>query len=77
MGKPIAFSTTVDIPGSANIVQWFAKGLRTGSVWINTYDGGDITMPFGGYKQSGNGRDKSLHAFDRFTQLKTTWFQLG
>jgi acyl-CoA reductase-like NAD-dependent aldehyde dehydrogenase len=54
----------------------FAKGLRTGSVWVNTYDGGDITTPFGGYKQSGNGRDKSLHAFDKFTQLKTTWFQL-
>ena len=55
----------------------FAKGLRTGSVWVNTYDGGDITTPFGGYKQSGNGRDKSLHAFDKFTQLKTTWIQLG
>ena len=54
----------------------FAKGLRTGSVWVNTYDGGDITTPFGGYKQSGNGRDKSLHAFDKFTQIKTTWIQL-
>ncbi len=54
----------------------FAKGLRTGSVWVNTYDGGDITTPFGGYKQSGNGRDKSLHAFDKFTQVKTTWIQL-
>jgi acyl-CoA reductase-like NAD-dependent aldehyde dehydrogenase len=55
----------------------FAKGLRTGSVWVNTYDGGDITTPFGGYKQSGIGRDKSLHAFDKFTQVKTTWIQLG
>lgn len=55
----------------------FAKGLRAGSVWVNTYDGGDITTPFGGYKQSGNGRDKSLHAFDKFTQIKTTWIQLG
>ena len=55
----------------------FAKGLRAGSVWVNTYDGGDITTPFGGYKQSGIGRDKSLHAFDKFTQLKTTWIQLG
>ncbi|QQS12943.1 MAG: aldehyde dehydrogenase [Rhodospirillales bacterium] len=54
-----------------------AKGLRTGSVWVNTYDGGDITTPFGGYKQSGIGRDKSLHAFDKFTQIKTTWIQLG
>ena len=55
----------------------FAKGLRAGSVWVNTYDGGDITTPFGGYKQSGIGRDKSLHAFDKFTQVKTTWIQLG
>jgi len=55
----------------------FAKGLRAGSVWVNTYDGGDITTPFGGYKQSGIGRDKSLHAFDKFTQLKTTWVQLS
>jgi acyl-CoA reductase-like NAD-dependent aldehyde dehydrogenase len=55
----------------------FAKSLRAGSVWVNTYDGGDITTPFGGYKQSGNGRDKSLHAFDKFTQMKTTWIQLG
>jgi acyl-CoA reductase-like NAD-dependent aldehyde dehydrogenase len=54
-----------------------AKGLRTGSVWVNTYDGGDITTPFGGYKQSGIGRDKSLHAFDKFTQVKTTWIQLA
>src|SRR5262249_5203734 len=55
----------------------FAKGLRAGSVWVNTYDGGDITTPFGGYKQSGIGRDKSLHAFDKCTQAKTTWIQLG
>ena len=41
------------------------------------YDGGDITTPFGGYKQSGIGRDKSLHAFDKFTQLKTTWIDLS
>jgi len=55
----------------------FAKSLRAGSVWVNTYDGGDITTPFGGYKQSGIGRDKSLRAFDKFTQVKTTWIQLG
>src|SRR5690606_29102457 len=39
-----------------------AKALRAGSVWVNQYDGGDMTAPFGGFKQSGNGRDKSLHA---------------
>lgn len=53
-----------------------AKALRAGSVWINQYDGGDMTAPFGGYKQSGNGRDKSLHAFDKYTELKATWIQL-
>lgn len=53
-----------------------AKALRAGSVWINHYDGGDMTAPFGGFKQSGNGRDKSLHAFDKYTELKTTWLTL-
>ena len=64
-------------PRDINKAFKFAKGLRAGSVWVNTYDGGDITTPFGGYKQSGIGRDKSLHAFDKFTQVKTTWIQLG
>jgi gamma-glutamyl-gamma-aminobutyraldehyde dehydrogenase len=53
-----------------------ARGLRAGSVWVNHWDGGDMTAPFGGYKQSGNGRDKSLHAFDKYTELKATWFKL-
>jgi 4-guanidinobutyraldehyde dehydrogenase/NAD-dependent aldehyde dehydrogenase len=53
-----------------------AKALRSGSVWVNQYDGGDMTAPFGGFKQSGNGRDKSLHAFDKYTELKSTWIKL-
>ncbi len=53
-----------------------AKVLRAGSVWVNQYDGGDMTAPFGGFKQSGNGRDKSLHAFDKYTELKSTWIKL-
>jgi 4-guanidinobutyraldehyde dehydrogenase/NAD-dependent aldehyde dehydrogenase len=53
-----------------------ARKLRAGSVWVNCWDGGDITMPFGGYKQSGNGRDKSLHALDKYTELKATWIEL-
>ncbi|MFL7011255.1 aldehyde dehydrogenase [Enterovibrio norvegicus] len=53
-----------------------AKALRTGMVWINHYDGGDMTAPFGGYKQSGNGRDKSLHAFEKYTEVKATWIAL-
>jgi len=54
-----------------------ARALRAGSVWVNYWDGGDMTAPFGGYKQSGNGRDKSLHAFDKYTEMKATWINLG
>lgn len=53
-----------------------SKRLRAGSVFINNYHGGDMTVPFGGFKQSGNGRDKSLHAFDKYTELKSTWIAL-
>ncbi len=54
-----------------------AKTLRAGSVWINCFDHGDMTTPFGGFKQSGFGRDKSLHALEKYTELKTTWIQLS
>jgi len=53
-----------------------AKALRAGTVHVNSYDEDDITVPFGGYKQSGNGRDKSLHALEKYTELKTTWIRL-
>ena len=53
-----------------------ARGLRAGTVHVNSYDEDDVTVPFGGYKQSGNGRDKSLHAFDKYTELKTTWIRI-
>lgn len=53
-----------------------ARALRAGTVHVNQYDEDDITVPFGGVKQSGNGRDKSLHAFDKYTDLKTTWFRV-
>ncbi len=53
-----------------------ARKLRAGSVWVNYWDGGDMTAPFGGFKQSGNGRDKSLHAFEKYTELKATWINL-
>lgn len=53
-----------------------AKALRAGTVQVNQYDEDDITVPFGGYKQSGNGRDRSLHAFDKYTELKSTWISL-
>ena len=59
-----------------NTAHKVARALRAGSVWINHYDGGDMTAPFGGFKQSGNGRDKSVHAFDKYTELKATWLVL-
>tara|TARA_R110002110_G_scaffold68731_8_gene185859 strand:- start:14890 stop:16380 length:1491 start_codon:yes stop_codon:yes gene_type:complete len=52
-----------------------ARKLKAGTVNVNNTDGGDITVPFGGYKQSGIGRDKSLHAYDKYSQLKTTYIE--
>ncbi len=53
-----------------------SRRLRAGTVWINCYEEGDLSVPFGGVKLSGNGRDKSAHALDKYTELKTTWIQL-
>ncbi|GAA3545053.1 aldehyde dehydrogenase [Zobellella aerophila] len=53
-----------------------SRKLRAGTVSVNTMDALDFSTPFGGYKQSGFGRDLSLHAIDKFTQLKTTWIKL-
>jgi gamma-glutamyl-gamma-aminobutyraldehyde dehydrogenase len=52
------------------------RGLRAGVVHVNTYGGADVTVPLAGVKQSGNGADKSLHALDKYTDLKTAWIQL-
>jgi acyl-CoA reductase-like NAD-dependent aldehyde dehydrogenase len=55
-----------------------ARRLQAGTVWINNFDTSDITAPFGGYKESGfGGKDKSLHALDKYTNTKTTWINLG
>ncbi|MDR7306231.1 gamma-glutamyl-gamma-aminobutyraldehyde dehydrogenase/4-guanidinobutyraldehyde dehydrogenase/NAD-dependent aldehyde dehydrogenase [Rhodoferax saidenbachensis] len=53
-----------------------ARALKAGTVYVNQYDEDDITVPFGGVKQSGIGRDKSLHAFDKYTELKTIWIRI-
>jgi 4-(gamma-glutamylamino)butanal dehydrogenase len=54
-----------------------ARALRAGTVTVNSFGEGDITTPFGGYKQSGfGGRDNSIHAHDQYTQLKTIWLDL-
>lgn len=52
------------------------RGIKAGLVHVNTYGGSDLTVPLGGVKQSGNGHDKSLHAFDKFLDLKTAWIKL-
>ncbi|WP_265516867.1 aldehyde dehydrogenase [Nitratireductor luteus] len=55
-----------------------ARALRAGTVTVNSFGEGDITTPFGGYKQSGfGGRDNSIHAHDQYTQLKTIWIDLS
>lgn len=52
------------------------RRLKAGVVHVNTYGGADVTVPMGGVKQSGNGYDKSLHAFDKYLDLKTAWIKL-
>ncbi len=54
-----------------------ARAIRAGTVTVNCYGEGDITTPFGGYKQSGfGGRDNAVHAHDQYTELKTIWIDL-
>ncbi len=50
--------------------------IRSGVVHVNCYGGAAISLPLGGMKQSGNGYDRSLHALDKYTNLKTAWFSL-
>ena len=54
-----------------------ARRLKAGLVWVNGWDACDITMPFGGFKQSGFGRDRSLHALEKYADLKAVTFTLG
>lgn len=51
-----------------------AKAIKAGVVWVNCFDRGLFSVPFGGFKQSGFGRDKSLHAMDKYSDLKAIWF---
>jgi acyl-CoA reductase-like NAD-dependent aldehyde dehydrogenase len=53
-----------------------SRQLESGMVWVNTWGDGDTTVPFGGVKASGNGRDKSLHAMEKYTELKNVWIRL-
>lgn len=62
--------------GNLSRAHRMVAGIRAGLVHVNTYGGADMTVPLGGVKQSGNGHDKSLHAFDKYVDLKTAWIQL-
>ncbi|GAA5317638.1 MAG: aldehyde dehydrogenase [Candidatus Pelagadaptatus aseana] len=53
-----------------------SRQIEAGMVWVNTWGDGDQTMPFGGIKASGNARDKSLHALEKYTELKSVWINL-
>ena len=55
----------------------FARGLQAGTVWINTYHPLDAASPFGGYKQSGFGRELGAHALELYTQVKSVWVDLS
>ncbi|WP_020396228.1 aldehyde dehydrogenase [Thiolinea disciformis] len=61
---------------NVNTLMKATRALKAGVVYANCYDADDITTPFGGFKQSGIGRDKSLHAFDKYTELKSTWLRI-
>ena len=55
-----------------------ARSLRAGTVTVNAFGEGDISTPFGGFKQSGfGGRDNGIHAHDQYTQVKTIWVDLA
>jgi len=54
-----------------------ARDLESGVVWVNCFDHGDMTQPWGGYKQSGFGRDKCLETMTHYTQTKSVWIHLG
>jgi acyl-CoA reductase-like NAD-dependent aldehyde dehydrogenase len=54
-----------------------SRQLRAGTVWINTYGLMDASLPFGGYKSSGFGRELGMHAIEHYTELKTVWLNMG
>ena len=56
---------------------YVARKLQAGTVWINAYNIYDTAAPFGGYKQSGFGREMSAHALDHYTQVKSVWVDLN
>ena len=62
--------------GSLSRAHRMVRAIKAVVVHVNTYGGPDITVPLGGVRQSGNGHDKSMHALDKYLDLKTAWIQL-
>ncbi|MGJ4909360.1 aldehyde dehydrogenase [Bradyrhizobium sp. HKCCYLRH2060] len=62
--------------GSLRTAHRMVRAINAGVVHVNTYGGTDLTVPLGGFRQSGFGRDKSLHALDEYTDRKTAWIAL-
>jgi acyl-CoA reductase-like NAD-dependent aldehyde dehydrogenase len=56
-----------------NAAHRLSGALKAGTVWVNTFDRSSLATPFGGFKQSGFGRDRSYHAIDKYADLKTIW----
>jgi (Z)-2-((N-methylformamido)methylene)-5-hydroxybutyrolactone dehydrogenase len=54
-----------------------AKRLRAGNVWVNNYRKTNYVAPFGGFKESGLGRENGFHAIEEYTETKTVWIDLG
>ena len=53
------------------------RRIEAGTVWVNSYEEGDMTQPFGGYKQSGHARDKCIESLKSYTQSKSAWIRLA
>jgi acyl-CoA reductase-like NAD-dependent aldehyde dehydrogenase len=81
-GKPLRVARAADIPGSAEWTRDISKAhilaakLKAGTAWVNTYGGGDPGVPFGGYKQSGWGRERGDEVLELYTQTKSVVVKL-
>ena len=80
MLAPLAESAVTELPVVEAIATGslgFAAALEAGVVWVNCFGDGDMTQPFGGYKQSGNTRDKSMECLSGYMQSKAAWINIA
>ena len=72
------FSVGIELPTNLPVTHSVELALDDlGIDFVNYYEAGDMTAPFGGFKQSGNGRDKSIHALEKYTEIKAIWINLA